>query len=119
MRVGAFPLVLLISNITKHVIVNNLCLVAQLCPTLCDALNYSSPASLFMEFSRQEYWSGLLFPSPGHFSDPEIEPVPPASAALQADSLSTEPLGNCRGLTNHICSGKTKLPYLNYILEVT
>ena len=28
---------------------------------------------LSMEFSRQEYWSGLLFPSPGHLPDPETE----------------------------------------------
>ena len=37
---------------------------------------------LCMEFSRQEYWSGLPFPSPGDLSDPGIEPVSPA---LQAD----------------------------------
>ena len=42
---------------------------------------------LSMEFSSQEYWSGLLFPSPGDLPDPEIEP---GSLVLQADSLSTE-----------------------------
>ena len=35
-------------------------------------------APLFMEFSRQEYWSGLPFPSPGDLFNPEIEPVSPA-----------------------------------------
>ena len=35
---------------------------------------------LSMEFSRQEYWSGLSFPSPGHLLDPGIEPVSPALA---------------------------------------
>ena len=35
---------------------------------------------LSMEFSRQEYWSGLLFPLPGDLPDPGIEPVPPALA---------------------------------------
>ena len=35
-------------------------------------------APLSMEFSRQEYWSGLPFPSPGDLSDPESEPRPPA-----------------------------------------
>ena len=40
-----------------------------------------------MEFSRQEYWSGYLFPSPGDLSDPGIEPRSPA---LQADSLLFE-----------------------------
>ena len=43
-----------------------------------------------MEFSRQEYWSGLLFPPPGNLPDPEIEP---GSRALQSDSLPTEPPG--------------------------
>ena len=42
------------------------------------------------EFSRQEYWSGLPFPSPGHLPDPGIEPESPI---LQADSLPFEPPG--------------------------
>ena len=37
---------------------------AQLCLTLCDRMDYSPPAPVSMEFSRQEYWSGLPFPSP-------------------------------------------------------
>ena len=41
-----------------------------------------------MEFSRQEYWSGLPFPSPGDLPDPGIEPRSPA---LQADTLPSEP----------------------------
>ena len=45
-------------------------------------------APLFTEFSRQEYWSGLLFPSPEDLPDPGIEP---GSPALQADSLPSEP----------------------------
>ena len=50
----------------------------------------SPPASsLFMEFSRQEYWSGLPFPSPKNLPNPGIKPK---SAALQADSLPSEPL---------------------------
>ena len=44
-------------------------------------------------FSRQEYWSGLPFPSPGDFPDPGIKPVSPVSPALWADSLPTEPSG--------------------------
>ena len=42
-------------------------------------------APLSMEFSRQEHWSGLAFPSPGDLPDPGIEP---GSPALHADSLS-------------------------------
>ena len=45
-------------------------------------------APLSMEFSRPEYWSGLLFPSPGDLPNPGMEP---ASLALQADSLPSEP----------------------------
>ena len=44
-------------------------------------------APLCMEFCRQEYWSGLLFPSPGELHDPGIIPK---SAALQAESLPSE-----------------------------
>ena len=47
-------------------------------------------APLPTEFSRQEYWSGLPFPSLGDLPDPGIEPGFPA---LQADSLLSEPLG--------------------------
>ena len=43
-----------------------------------------------MEFSRQEYWSGLPFPSPGDLPDPGIEP---GSPTLQADALLSEPPG--------------------------
>ena len=45
-------------------------------------------ASLSMEFSRQEYWSVLPFPSPGDLPNPGIKP---GSPALQADSLLSEP----------------------------
>ena len=44
-----------------------------------------------MGFSRQEYWSGLPFPSPGDLPDPGMEPRSPA---LQADALTSEPPGN-------------------------
>ena len=47
-------------------------------------------APLFMEFSKQESWRGLLFPSPGHLPDPGIEPKSPA---LQADSSPSQPQG--------------------------
>ena len=47
-------------------------------------------ASLSMEFSRQEYWSGLPFPCPGDLPDPGIKH---RTLELWADSLSSEPLG--------------------------
>ena len=43
-----------------------------------------------MEFSRQEYWSGLPFPSPGHLPDPGMEP---RSSTLQAAALTSAPPG--------------------------
>ena len=49
---------------------------------------YQAPPS--MEFSRQEYWSGLPFPSPEDLPNPGIEP---GSPALQADALLSEPPG--------------------------
>ena len=39
--------------------------VAQSCPTLCKPMDCSPPGSSVHGFSRQEYWSGLPFPSPG------------------------------------------------------
>ena len=51
-----------------------------------------------MGFSRQEYWSGLPFPSPGDLPDPGIEP---GSPALQADALPSEP------------------PYCNFLLFIS
>ena len=47
-------------------------------------------APLSMGFSRQEYWSGLPFPSLGDLPSPAIEPRSPA---LQADTLNSEPRG--------------------------
>ena len=47
-----------------------------------------------MGFSRQEYWSGLPFPSPGDLPDPGIEPRSPT---LQVDALTSEPAGKPKG----------------------
>ena len=66
-------------------------------------------APVSMEFSRQEYWSGLPFPSLGNLPDPGIEFRSPA---LQADSLPFEPPGKpltAEGLGS-ILGGGTKIP---------
>ena len=64
------------------------CLVAQLCLTLLvTPWTVAHQAPLSMGFPKQEYWSGLPFPSPGDLPDPGIEPRSPA---LQVDSLLTE-----------------------------
>ena len=64
--------------------------VAQSCPTLCDPMAVAHQAPPSMGFSRQEYWSGLPFPSPGDLPDPGIEPRSPT---LQADALTSAPPG--------------------------
>ena len=56
-------------------------LFATLWTIVCQAL-------LSMGFCRQESWSGLPCPLPGDLPDPGIEPMSPASPALQADSLA-------------------------------
>ena len=53
-------------------------------------MDYSHQAPPSMEFSRQEYWSGLPFPSPGDLPNPGIKT---GSLALKADSLQSELLG--------------------------
>ena len=65
--------------------------VAHLCPTLWIPWTVVYQASLSMGFSRQEYWSGLPFPSPGDLPDPGIKPRSPA---LQAGALPSEPPGS-------------------------
>ena len=71
-----------------------MCVCAQSCPILCNPIDLACQASLSMKFSRQKYWSGLPFPSPGYLPDPGIEPRSPV---LQADTLTYEPPGNDTG----------------------
>ena len=59
-------------------------LVTQSCPTLYDSMDCRQPGSSVLEFSRQEYGSGLPCPSPGYLPNPGIEARSPA---LQVDSL--------------------------------
>ena len=70
---------------------------AQSCPTLCNPIHCRPPGSPVHRISRQEYWSGLSFPSPGDLPNPEMEPVSPEPLAFQADSLPAEPLGKSLG----------------------
>ena len=55
--------------------------------------NVAHQASLSVEFSRQEYWSALPFPSAGDLPDPRIKPLSLVSPASQAESLPAEPSG--------------------------
>ena len=69
-------------------------------PVKCLPLTCSVMAPLSIGFSKQEYWSGLPFPSPGDSPNPGIEPRSPA---LHADSLPSEPSGKpqCNGNQAH------------------
>ena len=64
--------------------------VNQLCPTLTILWAVAHQAPLTIGFQRQEYWSGLPFPSPGDLPNPGIKPGSPAS---QADTLPSESPG--------------------------
>ena len=72
-------------------------LVAQACLAVpLHGLYIAHQTSLSMEFSRQEYWSGLPFPSLWDLPDPEIKPGTPA---LQIHSFPSKPPGKPRVLT--------------------
>ena len=76
-------------------------------------VGHQAPVS--MGFPRQEYWSGLPFPSPGDLPDPEIEPRSPA---LQADALTSKPRGkptHCLGgVNNQLTSNFTETRQVSY-----
>ena len=59
-----------------------MCLVTKLSLSLCDPTDCTHWARLSMGFSRQEYWSGFPFPSPGDLPDPGIKPAYLESSAL-------------------------------------
>ena len=61
--------------------------IRQFCPLYVTPWTIDCQAPLSVEFSRQEYWSGLTFPSSGDLPDPGIES---GSPALQADSSPSE-----------------------------
>ena len=68
----------------------SICSVTQSCLTLCDPLDYiAHQVPLSMEFSRQEYWSGLPCPSPGDLPDPGIELASLASPPLAGGFFTT------------------------------
>ena len=81
----------------------NVCMHAskslQSCPTLCNPMDYiAHQASLSIELSRQEYWSGLPCLPPGDLPNPGIKP---RSSALQADSLPAESPG--KSIYMYVC----------------
>ena len=85
-----------------------MCICTQLCPTLCTPWTVACQAHLSMEFSRQEYWSGLPFPTPEDLPKPRIEPTSPA---LAGGFFTTVPSGKPPSVihgTNLFCNTWTK-----------
>ena len=70
--------------------------VTQLCLTLYSPMNCSLQVPLSVGFFQQEHWNGWPFPLPGALPDPGIEPMSPASPALQAVAPTAEPPGKPR-----------------------
>ena len=82
---------------------------AQSCPTLCDpwTVAYQDPPS--MGFFRQEYWSGLSFPSPGDLPKPGIKP---ASPHIAGGFFTNEPPDCIRG---NLLPAATENKYIMFI----
>ena len=72
------------------------CVCAQPCLTLCNPTDCSPQAPPSMGLPRQEYWSGLPFPSPGDLPDPGTEPMSIKSLHWHSDSLPLVPPGKPR-----------------------
>ena len=88
----------------NHVSIGWLCMCAkslQLSLTLCNPVDHSVPDSS-VGFSRQEYWSGLPFLSPGDLPDSGVEPM---SSAWQVDSLLLCHVGShvCLSVSVYLC----------------
>ena len=67
------------------------CVCMHACSVTSDSVTHQAP--LFMEFPRQEYWSGLPFPSPWDLPNPGIRPTFPVAPALAGRFFTTEPPG--------------------------
>ena len=79
---------------TKDIKVSDACMHA--CLVMSDSATpwtITHQVPLSMEFSRQEYWSGLPFPSPEDLPDPGVELTSPASPELARDTFTTVPPG--------------------------
>ena len=69
------------------------CVHTQSRPILCDPWTFAHQAPLSMEFSRQEYWNGLMFSTPRDLPDPRIEPAFLSSPSLSGTLFSIVPSG--------------------------
>ena len=79
-----------------------MCTVAQSCATLVTPWTVALQAPVSMGFPRQEYWSGLPFPSPGELPHPGIEHESLAASSLAGGFFTTEPRGKPTYFKTHI-----------------
>ena len=78
------------------------CIVAQLCPTLCNAMDCSLPGSSVHGIFQARRLDGLPFPSPGDLPDPGIEPTSPLSPVLGSKFFTTVPPGKPGGVGRNL-----------------
>ena len=88
---------------------------AQSYPALFDPMDCTLPDSSAHGISKQEYWGGLSFPSPGDLPDPGIKPVSPVSPTLAGRFFTTapgkpQPLLNLPGMNVKLASYSTPAP---------
>ena len=114
------------------------CMHAQLCLTFCDPWTITHQAPLSMEFSRQEYWSWLVLPTPVHLPHPKIKPTSPVSpvslplshqqglfsssfltqAAPVKYKTQSKPSGNAVERMNNVINMWMKLYSINWLLII-
>ena len=84
--------------------------VGQSCQIFVTPWTVACQVPLSFKFSRQEYWRGLPFPSPGDGPNPGIKPRP---SALQTDSLSSEPPREpCLSNSNSLLGSRLRIFYV-------
>ena len=93
------------------------CSVAQSCPSSAIPWTVAHQIPPSMEFSREEYWSSLPFPSPGNLSDPVVELMSVASPALAGKFFTTAPPGKPISSIVHLHSILTSLLTLFLVVQ--
>ena len=81
------------SPLNNIIVAVYVCVLTQSCPTLWTPRTPTHQTPLSMKFSRQEYWTGLPFPTPGDLPDPGMEPLSLMSPALASRFFTTAPPG--------------------------
>ena len=101
--------------LTHRSLVGPVCMLVSHVRLFATPWTVACQAPLSMGFSRQEYWSGFPFPSPGDLPNPGIEP---GSTTLQADTFLPEPPGKPPLVTNSSTSFSLTLNFTVYKFQV-